>query len=152
MFIKKLAIMLLLVTTLFSQPLELKDSVVGITIQNQFEKEYVIDAKTKRIIVSFEKDISENLNKYLASKEPNLLKQKNTLFVANISKMPSIIASLFAIPKMEKYKYDILLISDEDDNRFVSQKEKVTVYEIENGVIKKINFYTSKEVIENILN
>jgi len=152
MFIKKLVILLISATCLFAQPLNLKDSIVSITIQNQFEKDYIIDAKTKRLIVSFEKDISENLNAYLASKEPDLLKQKDTLFIANISKMPSIIASLFAIPKMQKYKYDILLISDEDDDRFVSQEGKVTVYEIKNGIIKKIDFSTVKEVIENILN
>lgn len=152
MFIKKLVIILISATYLFAQPLEVKDSILGVTIQNQFEKDYVIDSKTKRLVVSFEKDISENLNKFLASKEPNFLEEKQTLFIANISKMPSIIASLFAIPKMQKYKYDILLISDEDDKRFDSKEGKVTVYTIENGVIVKIDFSSSKEVIETILN
>jgi len=152
MFIKNLVILLTSVTCLFAQPLALKDSIIGVTIQNQFDKDHVIGAKTKRLIVSFEKDISENLNIYLASKESNYLKEKETLFIVNISKMPFIIASLFAIPKMQKYKYDILLICDENDKKFISQEGKVTVYEVENGVIEKIKFNSSKEVIENILN
>jgi len=53
---------------------------------------------------------------------------------------------------MQKYKYDILLIRDEDDNKFVSKEGKITVYEIENGIIEKIDFSSSQEVIENILN
>jgi len=151
MFIKKLIIFLISATSLFAQPFGLNDNIVGVTIQNQFEKDCVIDAKIQRLIVSFEKDISENLNKFLATKKPDFLKERQTLFIANISKMPSIIASLFAIPKMQKYKYDILLINDEDDKRFASKESKVTIYEIKNGIIEKIDFNSSKEVIENIL-
>ena len=140
MFIKKLVILLISATCLLAQSFALKDSVEGIIIKNQFEKDYVIGTKIKRLVVSFEKDISEDLNGFLGSKESDFLEKNQTLFIANISKMPSIVASLFAIPKMQKYEYNILLIDNEKDNRFVSKEGKVTIYEIDKGIIQKVCF------------
>mgnify|MGYP006924598548 CR=1 FL=1 len=49
--------------------------------------------------------------------------------------MPSVISYLFALPKMKKYNYNVLLIEEDDDKRFSTQEEKLTVYKLENGEI-----------------
>lgn len=77
MFLKTFVILFLFVTCLFAQPFVVKDSIVGVTIKNQFEKDYVIDTKTKRLIISFEKNISEDLNNFLGSKKPDFFAAKS---------------------------------------------------------------------------
>lgn len=54
--------------------------------------------------------------------------------------MPSIITKMFALPKMRSYKHNILLIYDEEDNRFKSKEGKSTLYRLKDGVIKSITY------------
>jgi hypothetical protein len=74
------------------------------------------------------------------------LKKHNAVFIANISEMPSIITKLFALPKMKKYKHDVLLIYDEEDKRFMQKEDKSTVYKLENGVIKSITYVEEEDL------
>jgi len=61
-------------------------------------------------------------------------------FVANISKMPALITKLFAMPKMKKYKHTILLIDDDDNNMFLSEKKHISIYDLQDGIIKNITY------------
>ena len=50
---------------------------------------------------------------------------------------------MFTIPKMRDYKYDILLIYNENNKKFIEEENKITVYFIQNGYIKDIKFISS---------
>jgi len=54
--------------------------------------------------------------------------------------------SFFALPKMKKYNYNILLIYDEEEKRFLKQEEKLTVYKLENGVITSVEYVAAKDI------
>jgi hypothetical protein len=150
MFIKQMLVLIVSISCLFAGEFKINDKIENLKFKNQFEKEKVLGNDLHKIIVSFEKDISEDINGFLSSQKDSLLKDNKTVYIANISKMPSIIASLFAIPKMQKYKYDILLIDDENDQRFKAKEGKVTIYELESGVIKNIYFQSTREVIDSL--
>lgn len=57
-----------------------------------------------------------------------------------------IITKMFALPKMKNYKHEILLIYDENDDRFKAQEGVSTLYRLENGVIKSIEFITKDDL------
>jgi len=116
---------------------------------DQFDKKHTVNADVKTIIVSFEKDTSANLNEFLANQEAGFLEANNAVFIADISGMPTIITKIFAMPKMKKYNYNILLITEEDDKRFLHKEEKLTVYKLENGVITTVE-YAGKEDIPTL--
>ena len=44
---------------------------------------------------------------------------------------------------MRDYKYDILLIYNENNKKFIEEENKITVYFIQNGYIKDIKFISS---------
>ncbi|MGB5866634.1 MAG: hypothetical protein WBG69_02060 [Arcobacteraceae bacterium] len=147
--IKKLITLVLFTTYLFSSNFELNSNINSFTLQDQFDKTHTVNSDTKTIIVSSEKATSAALNEFLGAKEKGFLENNNAVFIADISGMPSLITKFFALPKMKKYNYNILLITEENDDRFSKQEEKLTVYKLENGVITSIN-YVSKEEIPSI--
>ncbi|XOB62178.1 hypothetical protein ACMC56_16545 [Campylobacterota bacterium DY0563] len=148
MFKKILLLTLISSICVFATSFKEGDNIGYFSLPNQFDEKSAIDSKIETIIVSFEKDTGKDINTYLASKNPDFLKNHHAVFIANISGMPSIITKLFAMPKMREYKHPILLIYDENDNRFISQEEKSTLYKLENGTIKSITYITKDNLDE----
>jgi len=144
--LKKILVLALLTTALFSNSFNLNRNIGNFQLADQFEKTHTIDATIKTIIFSAEKETSAGLNEFLSSKEKGFLEKHNAVFIADISGMPSIISYLFALPKMKKYNYNVLLIEDEDDTRFSKQEAKLTVYKLQNGVIKSIEYIDTKDI------
>lgn len=147
---KAIFLVSILSTFLFSNSLTIDDKINNISLVDQFDKKHTTNETTKLLIVSFEKDTSVIVNEFLKSKEIDFLTKHNSLFIADISSMPSFVTKLFALPKMRKYNYNVLLIYDEDEKRFIKKEGKLTVYKIDNGVIKSINFINSQEELKSL--
>lgn len=147
--IKKILAVTMLATALFANSFNVNSPIGSFEMTDQFDKKHTVDANVKTIIVSFEKDTSANLNEFLASQEAGFLEANNAVFIADISGMPTIITKIFAMPKMKKYNYNILLITEEDDTRFLHKEELLTVYKLENGVITTVE-YAGKEDIPTL--
>jgi len=147
--IKKLLALTMLTTALFANSFNVNSPIGSFEMTDQFDKKHTVNAAVKTIIVSFEKDTSANLNEFLEKQEAGFLEKNNAAFIADISGMPSIITKIFALPKMRNYNYNILLITDEEDKRFLQKEEKLTVYKIENGVITSVE-YAGKEDIPTL--
>ncbi len=144
--IKKVILLVLCTTYLFSNGFALNSNINSFVLNDQFDKPHTVNADTKTILVSFEKSTGEHVNEFLSTKESNFLEKNNAVFIADISGMPSIITSLFALPKMKKYNYNVLLIYDEEDKRFLRQEERITVYTLEEGVIKSISYIQKEDI------
>ncbi len=57
-------------------------------------------------------DAAKLVNAALQDKPKGFLESRHTVFVADIQKMPTIIAKMFAIPKMRDYSYRVMLDRD----------------------------------------
>ena len=64
--------------------------------------------------------------------------------------MPSFITKLFALPKMKKYPFSVLLINDERGKQFDKQTGKLTLYTLKKRIITSIKFIKPSE-LETIL-
>ena len=144
--IKKFLLLTLFALFLNANSFEVNQNIGSFSLVNQFDEKQTVDSNIQTILVSFEKDTSADVNEFLKEKDKNFLRANNAVFIADISGMPSIITKLFALPKMKKYNYSVLLIYDEEDKRFVSQEEKLTLYKLENGVIKSISYVTKDDL------
>ena len=147
--LKKLLLLPLFALFLYANSFEINQNIGSFSLPNQFDEKQTIDNSIEMIIVSFEKGTGADINQFLSTKDKDFLKNHHAAFIANISGMPSIITKMFALPKMRDYKHSVLLIYDEEDNRFVSKEDKSTLYRLENGVIKSISYIT-KEDLEKI--
>lgn len=145
---KIIFISLFTVVSLFSSSFKVGDNIGVFSLPNQFDKKRSVDPSVQIIIVSFEKDTGANVNNFLNSKNVDFLQKHHAVFIADISGMPSIITKLFALPKMRDYKHSILLIYNENDERFVKEEGKSTLYKLQNGIIKSISFITKDDFEE----
>ena len=145
--IKKIIFLALISTYLFSNGFEVNKEITNFSLTDQFEKIHTVDTDVKTIVVSFEKGTGADINEFLSKKPSDFLEKNKAVFIANISGMPSIITSMFALPKMRKYKHNILLIYDEDDKKFIQKDDYSTLYKLEDGVIKSMS-YINKEDLE----
>lgn len=144
--IKKVLFLALFATALFSNSFNVNSNIGSFELADQFEKKHTVNADVKTMIVSFEKDTSAGINEFLSTKEKGFLENNNAVFIADISGMPSLITSFFALPKMKKYNYNILLIYDENEKRFLKKEERLTVYKLENGVITSVQYVEKKDI------
>ena len=139
---KILFMMLLAISVAFSAPLAIGDKLPDITLPDQFGNTHTIDKGVSKIIITFDKKSSVLANKFISKKKDSAkyLDANNMAFIANISKMPALITKLFAMPKMKKYKHTILLIDDDDNNMFLSEKKHISIYDLQDGIIKNITY------------
>lgn len=103
-----------------------------------------IPKKTKLVIVAFEKETGALVNEYLDKQSPFYLLKNNSIFIADINKMPSIVTSMFALPKLQKYKHLIYLhYSDKLQNAVPNKEQKITLLRFENSKIKEISYIST---------
>lgn len=142
---KKIILSLLLVCASELFALQIGDSIEGITLEDQFEKVHTIPNDTKLIFFTASRDESGIIKDYLAEQKADFLASQKAVYIADLSGMPSVITSLFALPKMRKYKFSMLLLDEKHEKQFVSTDDKITVYEVENAKVKSVKNISTKE-------
>jgi len=127
----------------------------NITLNDQFDKPVSLISKTKKIVFVFKKASGHTARGLLDSKPDDYLLNKNVAFIADISGMPSIIASMFAIPDFKKHKYPVMLIKDEDAaKKYKNEKyeDYITIVGLNNFKITSITLVSTATQLEKILN
>lgn len=145
---KKILLSLMLVVSLFAE-FKVGDKIEDFTLPDQFDNNITFNSDIKTIIMTFEKDVAVGVNDFLKTKDKEFLIKNSTIFIADISSMPSFVTSMFALPKMRKYPYSVGLIYDEFGEKFNIQDEKITIYKVNQNEIKEILFIDDiKKVFE----
>lgn len=88
-------------------PLEPGAPVPRITLEDQHGKPVRVDASTHRLLFSAERPVSDMVNKLLLSQSVGVLERQGTVYLADISAMPSVITRLFALPKLRELPFPI---------------------------------------------
>ncbi len=117
-------------------------------------REMRVPKKPKLIVVAFEQETGALVNDYLKTKEPLYMTRNRSIFIADISKMPTIITNTFALPKMRKYNHLVYLhYNDQFQKVLPMKKDKLTLLHVEDSKIKNISFISTvdelKTAIEN---
>ncbi len=127
----------------------------NITLKDQFDKPVSLSKDTKKIVFVFKKASGHTARGLLDSKPDDYLLNKHVAFIADISGMPSIIASMFAIPDFQKHKYPVMLIKNEDiAEKFKNEKyeDYITIIDLNNFKITDITLVSTAAQLEKILN
>ena len=150
MFSKIVFILLITFSFGFSKTLKLGQSITPFSLPDQFDKVHQVNSKDYKIlIIAFEKDIAVMMNDYLKEQGDTFLDEHQALFISDIHEMPSFVTKMFAMPKMRKYKYPLLLIYDES-NIFPKQEESLTILKTKDNEIVEINFVKDEAFVKTI--
>ena len=126
------------------------DTFKSYNFENPNEEIKTLKPNTKLLLVSFEMELSKGIHSWLEGKEADYLEKHNAEYIADITKMPSIITYLFARPKMKKYAFPILLIKDENfAPEFPVEEGKFIAFELdESKKIKNMSYFQNMDEVE----
>ena len=100
--LKKLILSILICIYSNANTLKINDKISNFSLANQFDKIHTVNSEISMIIVTFQRNTSNLVNDFLSSKDSDFLHKKNTIFINNISSIPSIVTKMFIIPKMRR--------------------------------------------------
>ena len=101
------------------------------------------------LLFSFEKEVSSEIKEFLERKEKNFLEENNASFIFDISKLPSLMVSMFALPKMQTFPFEIALIYDEEEAKKLNWSEgKLTVVALNDNNVTSVKFVAVKDLDE----
>lgn len=109
---KTTTLVLLCLISASAMALETGERLAPWTLLDQHDQAYTLDDQLQVLLVARSMDAAKLVDTALQDKPKGYLEQRNTVFLADISRMPKVIGSLFAIPKMRDYNYRILLDRD----------------------------------------
>jgi len=142
---KLLLISTLLTASLFAE-FKVGDTFPKTLLEDQFEKSMEIKSSDKLVIMAFEKDVSIEISTFLKAQPKDFMAKEHLKYISDISTMPSFITSMFALPKMKKYPFSVMLIEDDFGKQFNKKDEKVTLYKLKNRKITAIEFVDPKNL------
>lgn len=106
----KYGVMLLLsVLCLGAQATEIGERLAPWTLLDQFDQPYSLDQQTSTLLVARGMDAAKLVKAALEDRPKGYLEARHTVFVADIQRMPTLIAKMFAVPAMRDYSYRVLL-------------------------------------------
>jgi len=88
------------------------DRMEPFSLEDQHGAEHRVDGSVRIIVFSRDMEGGDLIRQALAETQPDLLDRQHAVYVADISGMPRLIAKMFALPKMRKRPYPMLLDRD----------------------------------------
>ena len=123
---KFFAVLLLALSATCAQAVEVGERLAPWTLLDQFDQPYSLNDELQVLLVARSMAGAKLLAAALDQQPKGYLESRKVVFLADISRMPSVIATAFAVPAMRDYNYRVML---DRDARIVPR------YPVENGAV-----------------
>lgn len=107
--VKYWPLLLLSLLPLWAQALEVGERLAPWTLLDQFDQAYSLDNHTQTLLVARSMDGAKLVGVALQGQPKGYLEARHAVFVADIQRMPRLIAKMFAVPAMRDYSYRVML-------------------------------------------
>ncbi|NCC29224.1 MAG: hypothetical protein EOM22_14075 [Gammaproteobacteria bacterium] len=112
-----------------------------LTLKDQHDTAQTVDANTRVLIFSAERDVSALVETALADQTAESLSAAGIQYVSDISAMPGMVTSMIALPKMRKRPYPMLLGRKAEETAMLPREPgKATLIASEGGSITSVQF------------
>ena len=131
------------------------NSTLSFRLPDQFDKAHSLTDETQKIIFVFAKATGHTVKTFLQAQDKSYLTQRNALFVADISPMPTVIRNTFALPDFKKSPYSVLLIYDKEIAKSFkneTEADKIAIVTLDKGTVKEVKYVTTEEELKAELN
>ncbi|MBI6552091.1 FAD/FMN-containing dehydrogenase [Pseudomonas sp. LY-1] len=152
---KFFAVLLLSLLPVWAQAVEVGERVAPWTLLDQFDQAYTLDDQAQILLVARSMDAAKLVNAALQGQPKGYLEARHGVFVADIQRMPRLVAKLFAVPAMQSYNYRVML--DRDARiapRYPAPVDKVLWLQLDNGKLTARHEYGSaaelREALEQV--
>ena len=137
---------------LWAQAVELGERLAPWTLLDQFDQAYTLDNQAQVLLVARSMDAAKQVDAALQGQPKGYLEARHVVFVADIQRMPRLIAKLFAVPAMRAYSYRVML--DRDARiapRYPAPVDKVLWLQLEDGKLVARHEYSSATELRQAL-
>ncbi len=128
------ALIALSVLPLLAQAVEVGERVAPWTLLDQYDQAYTLNDQAQILLVARSMDAAKQVDAALQGQPKGYLEARHAVFVADIQRMPRLVATLFAVPAMRAYNYRVML--DRDARiapRYPGPVDKVLWLQLANG-------------------
>lgn len=137
---------------LWVQAIEVGERLAPWTLLDQFDQAYTLDNQAQVLLVARSMDAAKQVDAALQGQPKGYLEARHVVFVADIQRMPRLIAKLFAVPAMRAYNYRVML--DRDARiapRYPAPVDKVLWLQLEDGKLVARHEYASATELRQAL-
>lgn len=121
-------------------------------LKDQNQKPVVIAPDTRIVFFASEMSGSRVMTKALQALPASALKEKQAVYIADISEMPAIFTTIVALPRLQKSRYPVGLIRDARDGASLPRKPgMVTVLHLDAGKVSSVDFVRDAQQIRRHL-
>lgn len=122
------------------------------TLLDQFDKAYTLDQQARILLVARNMTGAKLLNAALEGKPKGFLEARQAVFVADVSRMPAVISTLFAVPAMRGYLYRVLLDSQSRvASRYPAAEDQVLWLDLDRGVLRDSRTFSDAQALRQAL-
>lgn len=115
------------------------DTLPALKLNDQHEQPYAIPANTRVLLVTADKASGGLAHGVLKDIPQAEQERRGIVYVADVSGMPSLVTSMFALPKMRDYGYRIMIGMEPGQTAMLPRAaDAVTLIELESGRIKSV--------------
>lgn len=149
---KLFVVLFLSLLPLWAQAVEVGERLAPWTLLDQFDQAYTLDDQAQILLVARSMDTAKIVDGALQGQPKGYLEARHGVFVADIQRMPRLVARLFAIPAMQSYSYRVML--DRDARiapRYPGAVDKVLWLQLESGKLIAQHEYGSAAELRQAL-
>ena len=110
--VKYWTVLLLGLLPLWAHALEVGERLAPWTLLDQFDQAFTLDNRTQTLLVARSMEGAKLVNAALQGQPKGYLEARHAVFLADIERMPRLIAKMFAVPAMRDYSYRVMLDRD----------------------------------------
>nr|WP_206770501.1 FAD/FMN-containing dehydrogenase [Pseudomonas mohnii] len=112
MNVKYWTVLLLGLLPLWAHALEVGERLAPWTLLDQYDQAFTLDNRTQTLLVARSMEGAKMVNAALQGQPKGYLEARHAVFLADIERMPRLIAKMFAVPAMRDYSYRVMLDRD----------------------------------------
>jgi hypothetical protein len=145
-------LLILFSSTALAAPGAAESRIAPFSVEDQYGEMHAIDGSVRAILLGRDMGASDILEDALAESGRELLTRTGTVYIADVSRMPSFIRRWIAEPKMRRRGYPMLLDRDGDATKELpNEKGKATLIQLDQLEIVKVRYFESSGDLRSAL-
>lgn len=129
-------------------PVQAGTTLPDLVLKDQHDRRLTVGRDTRIIFVATEMAASRMMSRALEALPPTALKERQAVYIADISSMPEPISTIVAMPKMRKLPYPVAVVRTAGEVAHLPRRPgAVTVLRTEGGTVRAVEFANSADAL-----
>lgn len=126
--------------------LAVSDAFPALSLNDQHDEPVAVPGDADVLFFAESKDADDWFDKTISEFDPALLLEGKWLYLSDISRMPSLVTRMFALPSLRGRDYPVALIREgEKAESLPAQDECITVFLMQSQTISAIDYWCDPE-------